>query len=200
MELFPMHSAQNLIPKDGEVYYFNTILSREKAEEYFQKLLANIPWQHDEVIIFSKKIITKRKTAWFGDQNFEYTYSNNTKRALPWTNELLELKNLIQEKSNETFNSCLLNLYHDGNEGMSWHSDNEPDLKENGTIASLSLGAERTFQLKHKLSKETIKIHLAHTSLLLMKGEIQKYWLHQIPVSKKITTARINLTFRTIVR
>jgi alkylated DNA repair dioxygenase AlkB len=102
--------------------------------------MANIEWRNDHAVIYGKLIITKRKVAWYGDTDFEYTYSNTTKRALPWTSELLELKSMAEEKAGETFNSCLLNLYHSGDEGMAWHSDGEKDLKKNGAIGSLSFG------------------------------------------------------------
>jgi alkylated DNA repair dioxygenase AlkB len=138
--------------------------------------------------------------AWYGDRDFEYTYSNTTKRALPWTKELLELKAILENRTGEKFNSCLLNLYHNGDEGMAWHSDGEKDLKANGAIASLSFGAERKFSFKHKKTKETVKVILEHGSLLVMKDTTQTYWLHRLPTTKLITTPRVNLTFRTIVR
>jgi len=122
-----------------------------------------------------------------------------TKYALPWTKELLELKALIEKETQEKFNSCLLNLYHNGEEGMAWHSDGESDLKKGAAIGSLSFGAERKFVFKHKKSKEKVELYLEHGSLLIMKGTTQKYWLHRLPPSKKITSPRINLTFRTIV-
>ena len=149
-------------------------------------------------MIFGKKIITKRKVAWYGDIPFPYTYSNTTKTALPWTKELLELKALVEKESGETYNSCLLNLYHDGSEGMAWHSDAELDLKKNGAIGSLSMGAVRKFAFKHKKTKESISQVLQHGSLLVMKGETQTHWLHRLPPTKVIFTPRINLTFRTI--
>jgi len=136
--------------------------------------------------------------AWYGEKPFNYTYSNTTKSALPWTEELLQLKNLIEEKTGETFNSCLLNLYHDGNEGMAWHSDAEKDLKKNGAIGSLSFGAERKFAFKHKETKETVSIILEHGSLLVMKEETQTNWLHRLPPTKTVSKPRVNLTFRTI--
>ena len=119
--------------------------------------------------------------------------------ALPWTKELLALKTLVENKTGETFNSCLLNLYHDGSEGMAWHSDGEKDLKKNGAIASLSFGAERKFVLKHKKSNKKVSIILQQSSLLVMKDETQTNWLHCIPTTKKINDPRVNLTFRTIV-
>ena len=200
MELFEniADPHKNLLPQDGTVNYFGKILEEEKANQFYLKLLNEIEWRNDEAVIFGKKIITKRKVAWYGDENFEYTYSNSTKKALKWTSELLELKKLTEEKTGEKFNSCLLNLYHDGNEGMAYHSDGEKDLKKNGAIASLSFGAERKFSFKHKTTKEKVELTLANGSLLVMKGETQKYWLHRLPPTKKIFTPRINLTFRTI--
>ncbi len=193
-------SQKNWLIKDGTVNYYGSILALEKANYYYNCLFESIAWKNDEAIIFGKRIITRRKVAWYGDLPFEYTYSKTTKQALSWTKELLELKNLCEQKSGETYNSCLLNLYHNGDEGMSWHSDGETDLKENGAIASLSLGAERKFAFKHKTSKETISIILANGSLLVMKDETQKYWLHRLPPTKQVHIPRINLTFRTIVK
>jgi alkylated DNA repair dioxygenase AlkB len=189
----------NLLPKDGIVNYYGMVLPIQEANYYFEKLLQSIEWKNDEAIIFGKRIITKRKVAWYGDQDYEYTYSNTTKRALPWTRELLELKAVAENQTGETFNSCLLNLYHNGNEGMAWHSDAEKDLKQNGTIASLSFGAERKFAFRHKQTKETISMLLQHGSLLVMKGTTQTHWLHKLPLTKIIDKPRVNLTFRTIV-
>ena len=200
MKLFNFESdaEQNLLPTDGEVYYFGKIFSEEEAEQYFDKLLRSINWNHDEITIFGKKIITKRKVAWYGDSGLKYTYSKTTKIALPWTSELLEIKKTIEGKSGETFNSCLLNLYHSGEEGMGWHSDDEKDLKKHSAIASISFGAERKFIFKHKESKETVPLNLENGSLLLMKGTTQSHWVHRLPLTKKVENPRINLTFRTI--
>lgn len=200
MKLFddPVDRNKNWLPQDGEVNYFGSIFSQEKADAYLDAFLENIDWKNDVTFIYGKKIMTKRKVAWYGNQPFEYTYSGFTKRALPWTEELLELKNKIEEETGEEFNSCLLNLYHDGSEGMGWHSDDESDLKKNGTIGSLSLGAKRKFVFKHKTTKEKVEVFLDHGSLLLMKGETQRYWLHTLPPTKKVKSPRVNLTFRTI--
>ncbi|MCT4698922.1 alpha-ketoglutarate-dependent dioxygenase AlkB family protein [Tenacibaculum haliotis] len=201
MDLFSQFNdfPQNLLPKDGTVNYYGIVLSRLKADTYYNTLLNSIEWKNDEAIIFGKQIFTKRKVAWYAESSFDYSYSNSTKRALLFTNELLELKELVEKQTNETYNSCLLNLYHDGSEGMAWHSDGERDLKEQGAIASLSLGAERKFGFKHKETKETVYKVLEHGSLLVMKDETQKHWLHRLPPTKKIHRPRINLTFRTIV-
>lgn len=200
MTLFDFKSdkVQNLLPYEGIVNYYGKLLPKAKADSYLKGLLENIEWRNDEAIIFGRKIITKRKVAWYGEKPFEYTYSNTTKYALPWTDELLELKSLIEKKTGETFNSCLLNLYHKGSEGMAWHSDAEKDLKKNGAIGSLSFGAERKFLFKHKQSKQTVEVKLEHGSLLVMKDTTQTHWLHRLPPTKKVLTARVNLTFRTI--
>ena len=202
MQLFEDHpdKDKNYLPQDGIVNYLGIVLQAEEADHYFQQLLSHIEWENDKAIIFGKEIITKRKVAWYGDEPFAYTYSNTTKYALPWTKDLTALKTITEKASGETFNSCLLNLYHTGEEGMAWHSDDEKDLKKNGVIASLSLGAERKFAFRHKLSKEKVELYLPHGSLLIMKGTTQSYWLHRLPPTKKVLKARINLTFRNIER
>ena len=200
MDLFETISGElvNLLPKDGVVNYYGALLPLKKADGYLQRLLNKIEWKNDEVLIYGKRIITKRKIAWYGDKPYRYTYSNTTKQALPWIDELLELKSLVERQSGEQFNSCLLNLYHDGSEGMTWHSDAEKDLKKNAAIASLSFGAERKFSFKHQESKETISLILQHGSLLVMKGETQNHWLHCLPKTTKTHLPRVNLTFRAV--
>lgn len=199
MDLFDQTPIANLLPFDGDVQYYGPILDSKSADFYFDKLLKTIEWEHDRSMVFGKMIITKRKVAWYGDKAFTYTYSKITKMALPWTQELLELKDIVENQSGETFNSCLLNLYHSGVEGMSWHSDNEKDLKKNSAIGSVSLGATRKFSFKHKRTKQTTSIILESGSLLMMKGTTQSHWQHRLPPTKKVSSPRINLTFRTIV-
>ncbi|MCU4641888.1 alpha-ketoglutarate-dependent dioxygenase AlkB family protein [Acinetobacter courvalinii] len=201
MQLFDIEADPELnhLPYDGTVQYYGKVLQTALADHYFETLLHRIAWENDQALIFGKLLTTKRKVAWYGDRRFEYTYSNMNKYALPWTQELVELKQLVEELTGETFNSCLLNLYHHGEEGMAWHSDAETDLKKDGAIASLSFGAERKFAFKHKQSKEKVELYLEHGSLLVMKDTTQSYWLHRLPPTKKVSTARINLTFRTIV-
>ena len=201
MKLFDIEADpnKNLLPQDGAVNYYGKVLDDESAYDYFDVLFKNIEWQHDRAVIFGKTVITKRKVAWYGEQDFSYRYSGTEKRALPWTKELLELKQLVETQTSETFNSCLLNLYHSGEEGMAWHSDGETDLKKNGAIASLSFGAERRFLFKHKNTQEKVEVLLEHGSLLVMKDCTQSFWLHGLPPTKKVKTSRINLTFRTII-
>lgn len=201
MELFEsfIDKTKNWLPQDGTVNYYGKVFSASKSDYYFETLLNTIDWRNDEAIIFGKKITTKRKVAWYGEKPFEYTYSNTTKYALSWTKELLTLKSHIEKETEETFNSCLLNLYHSGEEGMAWHSDGETDLKKDGAIASISFGAERKFAFKHKQTKEKVTLILGHGSLLVMKDATQTFWLHRLPISKYTTKPRINLTFRTII-
>lgn len=200
MSLFDIesNSEKNLLPQDGTVNYYGKVFTPEESDFYLKYLLNEIPWKSDEAVIFGKLIETKRKVAWFGDESFEYTYSGRTKRAGKWTPELLRLKEKAEELTGERYNSCLLNLYHDGSEGMAYHSDGEKDLKKNGAIASLTFGAERKFSFKHKTTKEKVDLYLEHGSLLVMKGETQTYWQHRLPPTKKVFHARVNLTFRTI--
>lgn len=199
MDLFNQEQITNILPYDGITNYHGVILSEEQSAFYYQKLLSEIEWKNDEAIIFGKRIITKRKVAWYGNTNYTYNYSNVTKQALVFTEALLNLKKIVEKESNATYNSCLLNLYHSGEEGMAWHSDGEKMLKKNGEIASLTLGAERKFSFKHKQSKQKIDIVLERGSLLVMKDTTQTNWLHRLPPTKLIKTPRINLTFRTIL-
>ncbi|MDG2432296.1 alpha-ketoglutarate-dependent dioxygenase AlkB [Flavobacterium sp.] len=200
MDLFTTTSPENtnLLPSDGTVIYYGPVLSIAEANFYLNTFLETIEWKNDEAVIFGKRIITKRKVAWYGDTTFSYTYSKTTKEALVWTPELLQLKKIIEDTTGETYNSCLLNLYHNGAEGMSWHSDGEKELKKNGAIASVSLGAERKFAFKHKETKEVVSQVLAHGSILVMKEQTQSHWLHRLPPTTRVSTARVNLTFRTI--
>lgn len=193
-------SITNLLPYQGEVYYYGPILSEEQSNTYYNCLLQQIEWKPDQAFIFGKLVTTKRAVAWYADKPFKYTYSNITKTALTWTKELLELKAIVEERSGESFNSCLLNLYHNETEGMAWHSDGEKDLKKQGAIASITLGAERFFGFKHKKTQERVKLILQHGSMLIMKGTTQEYWLHRLPPTSLKKGPRINLTFRTIVR
>ena len=189
----------NLLHKDGTAHYYGKILPYREANRYFDLLLQNIQWKNDEANILGKHIITKRKVAWYGNSDYSYAYSNTTKQALAWTRELSVLKRLVEEITGESFNSCLLNLYHNGNEGLGWHSDDEKSIGKYTPIASLSFGAERKFSFKHKHTKQTVSLVLEHGSLLVMKGATQTNWLHSLPKSNRITQARINLTIRMMV-
>ncbi len=193
-----MAKPENLLPLEGEAYYFGKIFSEAQADVYFKNFLEQVQWQHDEVMIYGKRIVTQRKTAWYGEEEYEYTYSKMTKKARLWIPELLPVKQKVEEVTGLTFNSCLLNLYRSGEEGMSWHSDAEAELGKHPAIASVSLGVQRKFVLKHKASAEKIELQLEPGSLLLMAGETQQHWQHSLPKTKKVKEPRINLTFRNI--
>ena len=200
MHLFDTIKSDNLLPLDGDVYYYGKIFNTNESLHYYGLLVELINWQNDEVVIFGKKIITNRKVAFYAaTADINYKYSKITKNTAVFIPVLLEIKEKIEMITHQTFNSCLLNLYQNGNEGMGWHSDNERELKPNGTIASISFGAERNFSFKHNNTKQRIAIKLENGSLLTMEKEIQKFWRHSMPKSAKIMTPRINLTFRTIV-
>lgn len=176
--------------------YTPSLFSGTESEDLFNELLATTPWQADEVVLFGQKRILSRKVAWMGDASFTYSYAGTSKTASPWSPVLLLVKERVEQQCSHRFNSCLLNLYHDGSEGMGWHSDDEKTLGHHPVIASVSFGAERVFKLKHRESKDVVSILLENGSLLVMKGETQHRWVHAMPKTKKITTPRINLTFR----
>lgn len=190
---------QNLLPYDGTVYYYGKVFEKAESDAYFSILSAEINWKPDEVIMFGKKITTKRKMAWYGDIGKDYTYAGIEHIPLPWTNKLQELKKIAEEKTSSHFNSCLLNYYATGDEAMGWHSDNESMLVKHSTIVSFSFGAERKFSFKHKISNQKTELMLEHGSLLCMKDEVQDYWKHALPKMAKVQLPRINLTFRSII-
>ena len=189
----------NLLPQDGTVIHHGPLLTEPEATAAFTTLITELPWQHDEVRLFGKRIVTARKVSWHGDLPFSYTYSGIPRSAQPWTSTLAAIKTRIEATTGTTYNSCLANLYHNGTEGMAWHSDDEPMLLAHAPIASLSLGAPRRFDFKHKKDPSLrASILLEHGHLLLMLNETQTHWLHALPKTQKIQTPRINLTFRTI--
>ncbi|WP_159950862.1 alpha-ketoglutarate-dependent dioxygenase AlkB family protein [Polaribacter septentrionalilitoris] len=198
MDLFSEEKVINILPFEGIANYHGIILNKTQCDFYYNTLMETIQWKNDKALIFGKTIITKRKVAWYAEAPFSYTYSKVTKTANLFTKELIELKKIVEQESGETYNSCLLNLYHSGDEGMAYHSDGEKMLKKNGAIASLSLGAQRKFSFKHKETKQRVDIVLERGSLLVMKDKTQTHWLHRLPPTKKVNSPRINLTFRTI--
>ncbi len=186
--------------RDGEVWVMANFMSLDKANEYYNALLSSINWRQEEIKMYGKTYPVPRKTAWYGYPDFNYKYSGILCNPEPWTKELLDIKKVIEHfLPGENFNSVLLNLYRDGNDKVSWHADDEPDLGTNPTIASVSLGSVRRFDLKHKDDPEQkMQIDLTSGSLVVMTGALQHHWLHQITVQKKVHEKRINLTFRTI--
>ena len=183
---------------DGEILFMRNFLSPTEAKHYFDLLQNNIDWKQEEVKFYGKTYPVPRKTAWYGYEGFNYSYSGINCFPEIWTKELLEIKNAIEQFiPNEDFTSVLLNLYNNGNDKMGWHADDEKELGKNPTIASVSLGETRRFDIKQNKDLH-YKFELTSGSLLIMRGALQHNWVHQIPAQKKVKEPRINLTFRTI--
>ncbi|MEG4491175.1 alpha-ketoglutarate-dependent dioxygenase AlkB [Microcoleus sp. D3_18_C4] len=188
-----------VIDTDGEVIFYPNFFSIEESDRLFSDLYSSINWKQDIIHFYGKKIPLPRLTGWYGDEGKSYTYSGIEQHPDPWTPTLKLIKSKAEEISEVTFNSVLLNLYRHGKDSVSWHSDDEPELGENPIIASISFGGSRRFSLKHKTSENyKINLDLPKGSLLLMKGETQHCWQHQIPKNSKFVEPRINLTFRVI--
>lgn len=212
LDLFKTEKAENpkypeivILPSgepmpDGEVIIYRNFFAELESDIFFSELSNNINWQQDQIRIFGKEIDLPRLTAWYGDQEKLYKYSGITMNPNPWIPSLLSIKERIEKVAESNFNSVLANLYRNGQDYVSWHSDNEKELGKNPIIASVSFGATRRFLLRHKSNKglETVDLSLSHGSLLIMKGSTQHYWKHQVPKTAKVKTERINLTFRLI--
>jgi alkylated DNA repair dioxygenase AlkB len=186
--------------QDGEILFMRNLFTSSESKNYFELLQNNINWKQEEVKFYGKTFPVPRKTAWYGYEGFNYSYSGINCFPEIWTKELLEIKKEIEKFiPDEDFTSVLLNLYNNGNDKMGWHADDEKELGINPTIASVSLGETRRFDIKHKQNPELhYKFELTSGSLLIMRGALQHHWVHQIPAQKKVKEPRINLTFRTI--
>jgi alkylated DNA repair dioxygenase AlkB len=192
-------SGDNLLPFGGELYYIENFISRSKSDDYFNQLFTEIRWKQEPIKMFGKEIMQPRLTAWYGDVEKSYTYSGITMTANHWIHPLLEIKSLADDISGEESTSVLMNLYRDGNDALGWHRDNEKMLGPTPVIASVSLGAVRTFQLRsYRHKTNLISFDLQPGSLVIMKGDSQKEWEHRVPRTSKTIGARINLTFRRI--
>jgi len=191
-------TTHTVLDKDGRVEYMPGFFNENQSTLLFDQLLQSLDWQADQIMMFGKMITTKRKVAWVGDSNCSYTYSGVKKNPQAWTAELLQIKIQLEKLSGCLFNSCLLNLYHNGEEGMGWHSDDEKELDPNASIISVSFGAIRKFYFRHKIDKTKATIALENGSVLLMYPPTQEYWSHSLVTTKLATPARINLTFRSI--
>lgn len=195
--IFDIHNNITTDLKDGEILYDRNFLSSVEASRYFKILRNETAWQQDQIKVFGKVYDQPRLTALYANNNFPYSYSNITMYPSPFSATLLEIKEKVEQQLKKEFTTCLLNLYRHGQDSNGWHADNEKELGKNPIIASVSLGAERMFHMKHRTdNSQKIKINLIHGSLLVMSGSTQHYWLHQIPKTKKHVEERINLTFR----
>jgi alkylated DNA repair dioxygenase AlkB len=188
-----------ILATDGRAEYFNNFYDADTSEHLFKKLLSSLSWESDRIQMFGKLVTTSRKVAWVGDPDCSYTYSGIRKTPQIWTSELLQIKHRLEQTTGHLYNSCLLNLYHNGDEGMGWHSDNEKELDDTTPIASLSFGARRKFAFRHKQDKTTTSVFLENGSLLMMSPPMQEHWHHSLLKTKAVTEPRINLTFRKIL-
>lgn len=200
MTLFLPNPHDNLLPYDGIVNDFGQVI--DSPNELYHTLLTTLNWQSDIVTLFGKTHITNRKIVWMGGN--DYHYSGQTRQGVAWTEDVFQLKLLIEKKLqamgvNADFNACLLNFYPTGDEGLGYHADDEKELGHEPIIASLSLGAERKFVLKHRTTKQKIELNLTAGQLIVMRGQTQRHWLHSLPKTKKVSDGRINLTFRHIL-
>lgn len=184
--------------ENGEYLFYPNFFSKAESDFYLQNLKENIDWKQESMNMYGKQVNFPRLTAWYGDNDKPYSFSGITLAPKVWTRELLEIKDKIEPLSKVQFNSVLLNRYRSGNDSISWHTDAEKELGINPVIASVNFGATRKFQLRHIKTKEKIEIDLTHGSLLIMQGELQHYWQHQVPKTSKVVNERINLTFRVI--
>jgi alkylated DNA repair dioxygenase AlkB len=199
LDIFDTTPTPELVEIDnGQYIYIPNFLSKTESDLYYDTFLNEIEWRQEELNMYGKILKYPRLTAWYGDADKPYTYSGSTFEPNPWTEELVALKSKIETKSALKFNSVLLNLYRDGNDSVSWHADDEEELGQNPEIASVNFGATRKFHLKHNVTKEKYEILLDHGSLLIMKGELQHYWKHQVPKTKNKVRPRVNLTFRVV--
>nr|WP_321231221.1 alpha-ketoglutarate-dependent dioxygenase AlkB [uncultured Psychroserpens sp.] len=199
MDLFSEEKRHFNLP-NAELIYIENFYDAAKADYYFDILKKTIDWQQDDITIYGKTYKQPRLTALYANNSKPYSYSNITMQPSIFTSELQQIKLDLEQESNHKFTSVLLNLYRNGNDSNGWHADNETALGKYPVIASLSLGATRPFHFKHRdIKDERHKINLTHGSLLIMRGEMQHYWLHQIAKTKKNIGERINLTFRTLL-
>jgi alkylated DNA repair dioxygenase AlkB len=201
LNLFLEESKLERIPmQQAEVYYKPLLALGRPADAIMHDLINDVPWRAEKIVVWGKTFTQPRLTAWYGDEGSHYTYSGIHLTPLPWSALLLDLKNRIEPIAGTIFNSVLLNYYRDNRDSMGFHSDDERELGDEPVIASLSLGEERTFILKHKTMKalRPVRLKLASGSLFLMKGETQKYWKHGIDKVAQHCGPRINLTFRCI--
>jgi len=189
---------KNLVSQDGELYYLPGFIPAADTQGLFENLKDSLAWEQEVVTVVGRRVPVPRLVCWYGDEGAVYQYSGLNHYPKPWTESLLKLKHSIERASGQQFNSVLGNLYRNGQDSMGWHSDQEKVLGKNPFIASLSLGQERLFKIRHNKTGETVDIYLADGGLLLMAGMLQHHWRHCVPKSARANNPRINLTFRKI--
>ena len=200
-DLFAPKPTDNLLPYDGQLNDLGIII--DYPSSLFYKLVTELPWQSDVVTLFGKTHVTTRQIVWMGDSDIDYQYSGHSRQTIPWTDTMFHVKHYVEEQLsalgiNANFNSCLLNYYPSGEDGMGYHADDEKELGEQPIIASLSLGATRKFVFKHKKTQDKVELYLESGQLIVMHGDTQSFWKHSITKTKTVDTGRISLTFRQI--
>ncbi len=190
---------KNLLASDGQLYLVKGYYPPDIAQQLFATLLENLAWRQEEISVYGRKVKVPRLMCWYGDDGANYQYSGVDHEPLPWVETLISIKNRIESQYQCSFNSVMANLYRDGSDSMGCHADNEAELGNNPFIASLSLGEERLLRFRHNKNKQVLDIILGHGDLLLMAGEIQHHWRHELPKTKKLKKERINLTFRKVI-
>jgi alkylated DNA repair dioxygenase AlkB len=196
LSLLPTEPLRLDLP-DADVRLWPQALQRDAADALLAGLLQDVPWQTEDILIFGERRRVPRLVSWHGDPGTAYSYSGTAHEPLPWTSQLLQLRDQVQELTGHVFNSVLLNLYRNGQDGMGWHADDEPELGRNPAIASVSLGATRRFKLRHRRRSEAaITLDLAHGDVLLMAGATQHTYVHSVPKTARPAGERINLTWR----
>lgn len=190
---------QEMLPFDGSALLFPKFLETTQTSQIFQQIMDETPWEMPEMVMFGKKYPQAGLSTWFTNTGVNYVYSGITRTPYVMTPLLNDIMNACALRSGAQYNSVLVNLYRDGSDSVSWHSDNEAVNGSEPTIASVSLGATRRFDLRHKESGETVRVDLEDGSLLVMSGLSQHCWVHQIAKTKTKVGPRINLTFRRVV-
>ena len=190
---------KNRLPFDGELYLVEGFYQTDDALQLFADLLKRLAWQEENIFVYGRWVKVPRLMCWYGDEGASYQYSGVNHQPLPWTDSLLSAKHKIEAEYNGSFNSVMANLYRNGSDSMGCHADDEEELGNNPLIASLSLGEQRLLKFRHQKSKEILDVILNHGDLLLMAGDIQHHWKHELPKTKKQKAERINLTFRKII-
>ncbi|WP_199118911.1 alpha-ketoglutarate-dependent dioxygenase AlkB [Pedobacter sp. ASV28] len=185
--------------QDAELLYRPAFYDKAESDEIFKILLETIEWKQDKIVMYGKELPLPRLSAWYGDNNKPYTYSGIRLNPLPWTDELLQIKEKIEVEAKVKFTSVLLNRYRDGQDYVGWHTDSEKELGENPVIGSINFGATRRFQLRRiDDHKDKFELELKHGTFLLMQGSTQQFWQHQVPKTATKIGERLNLTFRVI--
>ena len=198
-DLFSPVPTDNILPYDGQVHDLGVII--DYPSPLFYNLVTELPWQADVVTLFGKTHLTTRQIVWMSDSDIDYQYSGHVRQTIPWTNTILSIKQHIEQRLSDIgieadFNSCLLNYYPSGHDGMGYHADDEPELGAQPLIASLSLGATRKFVFKHKKTQDKVALYLESGQLIVMRGDTQTFWKHSITKTTTVADGRISLTFR----